>query len=80
MWCPQGSTVEPLPFPIYIDDLTNVLEKSIVHHFADHTYLVYGNNNLSVIFDFINNKLKVVTDWLRANKFSLNKSKTIITF
>ena len=69
----QGSTVGPLLFLIYVGDLSNAAEKSIVHHFADHTNLVYGNKNLSVISHVIHNKLKVVTDWLRANKISLNK-------
>ena len=63
-------------FLIYINDLTNALEKSIVHNFADDTNLLYGNKNISVISYVINSELKLVTDWLRANKFSLNESKT----
>ena len=72
----QGSTLEPLLFLIYVNDLTDALEKSIVHHFADDTNLLYGNKNLSVISDVINSELKLVKDWLRANKVSLNESKT----
>ena len=66
----------PLLFLIYINDLVNALEKPIVHHFADDTNLLYGNKNPSVISDVINSELKLVTDWLRANKLSLNESKT----
>ena len=36
---------------------------------------ICGNNNPSVISDAINSELKLVTDWLRANKLSLNESK-----
>ena len=41
----------------------------MVHHFADDTNLLYDNKNPSVISDVINSKLKLVTDWLRANNF-----------
>ena len=63
-------------FLIYINDLANALEKSIVHHFADDNYLLHDNKNPSVISDVIDSELKLVKDWLRANKLSLNESKT----
>ena len=63
-------------FQDLINDLTNALEKSIVHYFADDTNLFYGNANSSFISNIINSKLKLVTDWLRASKLSFNETKT----
>ena len=73
---PQGSTLGSLLFLIYIDDLANAVEKSIVHHFAGNGNLLYDNKNPSVISNVILSELKLVADWLRANKLSLNESKT----
>ena len=64
-----------LSFLIYINYLTNALEKTIAHHFADDTNLLYGNKNPSFISDVINSELKLITIWLRANEISLNESK-----
>ena len=59
-----------------INDIANALEKSTVHHFADDADLLHGNKNPFVKSNVINSELKLVTDWLRANKLSLNESKT----
>ena len=69
---PEGSSLGPLVFLIYINDLASALEKSIAHHFADDTNLLYGNKNPSVISDVISSELKLVTNLLIANNLSLN--------
>ena len=73
---PQGSVIGPLLFLVYINDLRNAIYHSIVHHFADDTNLLYVNKNLRVIQNKINGDLKSLCTWLRANKISLNASKT----
>ena len=65
-----------LLFLIYINDLTNALDKYRVHCFGDDTNLISGNKCPSEISCVMNNELKLLTDWLRANKLSLNESKT----
>ena len=65
----------PLLFLIYINGLNNALDKCRVHHFADDT-LLFGNKCPFEIFCVMNNERKLMTDWLRANKLSLNESKT----
>ena len=73
---PQDSTLGPLLFLIYINDLNNALDKSIVQHFADDTSLLFGNKCPSEISCVMKNELQLLTNWLRANKISLNESKT----
>ena len=57
---------------------TYALEKYIVHHFADDTSLLFGNKYRSEISCVRNNELQLLSNWLKANKFSLNESKTRI--
>ena len=73
---PQGSVLGPLLFLIYINDLRNSIRHCIVHHFADDTNLLYSSKNLKTIQNKINQDLKSLCTWLRANKISLNASKT----
>ena len=59
----QGSTLEPLLFLIYINNLKNAQGKCIVHHFADYTNLLFGNKCPSEISCVMNSELKLLTDW-----------------
>ena len=46
---PQGSTLGPLLFLLYIDDVNSVFNKPITIHFADDTHLSYASKKLSTI-------------------------------
>ena len=75
---PQGSVLGPLLFLIYINDLNQAIKFSRVHHFADDANLLLVDNSLKKINKHINHDLKLLTTWLRANRISLNTSKTEI--
>ena len=73
---PQGSVLGPLLFLIYINDLSLSVKNSIVHHFADDTNLLSIDKSLKVLCKKVNYDLKGITNWLNANRISLNVSKT----
>ena len=73
---PQGSVLGPLLFLIYINDLQKSIKFSTVHHFADDTNLLVIDKSMKKIQKQINLDLKFLCKWLKANKISLNASKT----
>ena len=63
-------------FLIYINDLNVAINYAIVHHFADDTNLLITGKSLKTIKKHSNIDLKLLCNWLKANKILLNSSKT----
>ena len=78
---PQGSTLGPLLFIIYMNDINDVSNLFETILFADDTFLnsimsLFPMNDNHKKSQAINKELHKITDWLRANKLSLNVKKT----
>ena len=73
---PQGSCLGPLLFLIYINDLHYTIQYSSVILFADDTTILHGHKNLNYLKWSLEEDLKQMTDWLRANLLTINLNKT----
>ena len=61
---------------LFINNLHKNIEFSTVHHFAEDTNMLLVEKSLKKLNKDINRDLKLVVEWIRANKLSLNTSKT----
>ena len=73
---PQKTILGPLLFLLYINDLPNCLSSCEPRMYADDTHLTYAGDDADNIQLRLNQDLENVHNWLRANKLTLNMTKT----
>ena len=73
---PQGSVLGPFLFSVYINDLPLCTDMFNMIMYADDTTLFCDINSIPDGEHSLNAELSKITDWLAANKLSLNASKT----
>ena len=73
---PQGSILGPLLFLVYINDICVSSSKADFFLFADDTTLLFQNKDLQPALTETMDEFKNIAIWLRANKLSLNITKT----
>ena len=73
---PQGSVLGPLLFLLYINDIAKTSDILDFHLFVDDTGIFLSHKNLDALQSQLNKELSLVSEWLIANKLSLNVSKS----
>ena len=76
---PQGSVLGPLFFILFINDLYKCCPEGKVRLFADDTTIFFHKNNINDIITTGKLIMIQLTNWLRANKLTLNADKSTFT-
>ena len=70
------TSVVPLLFLIFINDINIAIKHSKTFHFADDTCLLNIKDSVKEVNKVVNKGLKFLVQWLNANIISLNVAKT----
>lgn len=72
---PQGSVLGPVLFLLYINDVTQIIDQSMVDLYADDTVLYLSGNNSLIVQSELQLILDKFTEWCKMNKLTLNTKK-----
>ena len=75
----QVSILGQLFFLVYVNDLNKASDVLDPIMFADDTNHFYSHRNIKTLFGTVNCEWQKICEWFRANKLSLNVTKTNYT-
>ena len=75
---PQGSILGPLFFIVFMNDIFHASQSLFNILYADDTSIFLYGRDLDKLIRELNAELVLVTEWLKANKLTLNTEKLII--
>lgn len=73
---PQGSTLGPALFILFINDITNLKLHGKIVLFADDAVITYCETDVNELNRKMIEDMQVLSQWFSANKLTLNRKKT----
>ncbi|GFU79486.1 putative RNA-directed DNA polymerase from transposon X-element [Trichonephila clavipes] len=71
---PQGSSISPILFNIYVNDIPRTSQSTICM-FADDTAILAQSNELQLVTHFLHKHIAKLEDWFSTWKIALNVAK-----
>ena len=72
----QGSKMGPMFYDIYSTDLSSLCAHDEFLLYADDTCLTYQHENIDILINHVNERLKIINDWCMYNELSINPAKS----
>ena len=76
MGVPQGSTLGPLLFTLFVNDFPMHINNGTCSMFADDTVVYCSDSNVTKLNDSVNDMLHNVNEWYKSNRLALNVNKS----